>query len=252
MKKRANLLTKIVLLSHLLISCSTGPNRGQAPETLLCAGKNPTRKYVWTISFYQGFQKGMPIADVSKFSTARSELEGNVSKYFVGALLYLNSNNGHYSVRSSSLKNQALQIHASYIVGKGLIETGPSNFVFCILDDCTGLKDPVTGATIKLANEKGPYSNKILNKMYFVENIIDPTDTKYVDYRLTGARSNPAYIDWSDYFDRHPFPGSMFLINNYFSVPEMQKTQVCEESGLNKDCFTYPKSSDISNYCQDN
>lgn len=230
-------------LTCTLSGCSSAPVK---PLTVpMCSGKMPTQKYIWTISFYQGIPKGMELARVSDFAKNRSELQDHVADSAVGAFVYLSSNNGRYARLTSQTNNNALQNYAGYLAEErsaALIETGASNFLFCAWDNCAGLQDPVTGAVIKSADDNGRYSNTRLRKMYYVEGIVDPDDFKHDSHRQSSYSSpSPAYVNWTEYFERHPFSPGAFFLENYFSVPDSAKKTLCDKAGFETDCFAVPK-----------
>lgn len=243
-RKKAG-LANVAIAATLLASCSSVPTRSLVSAPPMCSGKSPTQKYVWTTSFYQGIPKGMELARVSELVKVRSELQDRIADYNVAAFLYLSSNSGQFSKYSSRTKNQGLSRHAEYLADErsaSLIETGNSNFTSCIWDECAGLKDPVTGAIIKSANDNGRYSNMRLRKMYYVEGIIDTNDMKFDKHRQSSNSSpSPAYVEWGEYFERHPFPAGDFLADNYFVVPDSAKKSLCAKAGFEADCFGPPR-----------
>ncbi len=104
------------------------------------------------------------------------------------------------------------------------------------------MKDPVTGVVIKKAKDAGPYSNQHLRPMYYGDGIIDPTDSKFTQHRMSSySAPSPAYVEWKDYLERHPFPGGEFLTENYFVVPESSRKELCKKAGFETDCFAPPK-----------
>lgn len=240
MKKRAALG-----LSLLLTACSSAPVKTEAPP--LCSGKMPLQKHIWTISFSQRLPKGIEVARVSELAKARSELQDNVVQSFVPGLIFLSSNGGKYSSQSRTQKNAALSPSARYLAEErsaALTETGVSNFLFCIWDECEGLKDPITDAAISKEKDKrrSSVSSTPPRPMYYVEGIIDPTDSKFDWHRQSSfSAPSPAYVDWKDYFERRPFFAGEFMSDNYFVVPEARRNEICQKAGFEKDCFAFPK-----------
>ena len=163
----------------------------------------------------------MELAGVSDFVKNRSELQDNVSEFAVGAFIYLSANNGAYSKHNSQTNNNGLQGHAHYLADElniALIETGESNFTFCgKWDDCSGLKDPVTSVAIDSLEK-------------------DRKSSKY------------NHVNWEDYFARHPFPPGKYLVENYFSVPDSAKNDLCKRAGYNSSCFSVPTYDNQNQY----
>lgn len=240
MKKRA-----AFGLSLLLTACSSAPVRTEAPP--LCSGKMPSQKFVWTIAFSQRVPKGMEISRVSELVKIRSELQDNISNAFVPGLIFLSSNGGKYSSHSRDQENAALNQSAQYLAEErsaSLTETGSSNFISCIWDECEGLKDPITGAVISKEKDKrrSSVSSTPPRPMYYVEGIIDPTESKFDWHRQSNfSAPSPAFVDWKDYLERRPFSAGRFFSENYFVVPESKRTELCGKAGLEKDCFAAPK-----------
>lgn len=238
-------LSKLSTVLLFATACSSVPSRERVEAKPLCSGKAPLQKYVWTTSFYQGVPKGMDLARVSELVKVRSELQDRIADYNVGAFLYLSSNNGEFSKHSSRTNNQGLSRLAEYLADErsaSLIETGKSNFTSCIWSECAGLKDPVTGAVIKGAGDNGRYSNVRLRKMYYVEGIVNPNDMKFDQHRQSSYSSpSPAYVEWGEYFERHPFPAGNFLADNYFAVPDSAKKDLCARAGFEENCFGPPR-----------
>lgn len=235
-RRRNNYSLLVTLLFCLISACTSAPVKSVAAP--MCSGIAPTQKYVWTISLYQGVPKGMELARVSQFVQNHSELQDRVIDSAIGAFVYLSSDD-------RKLSNGPLQDYANYLASErsaALIETGASNFLFCAWGDCTGLKDPVTHAIVKSAEDNRRYSNLQLRKMYYVEGIVDPDDMKFDTHRRSSyGYPSPAYVEWNDYFDRHPFPGGNFLTENYFSIPESKKKELCISAGYDEDCYEIPK-----------
>lgn len=234
----------LVMLT-ILTSCSSTPKIPEAPS--LCSGKMPSQKFVWTIAFSQRVPKGIDVSRVSELVKHRSELQDNVVQFFVPGLVFLSSNDGKYSSQSRDQKNAALNPSASYLAEErsaALTETGSSNFVFCIWDECRGLKDPVTGSVISKeeARLRSSVSSSKPRPMYYVEGIIDPTESKFDWHRQSSfSAPSPAYVDWKDYFERRPFLAGKFLSDHYFVVPETKRRDLCEKAGFEKECFASPR-----------
>lgn len=232
-------------LSLLFTACSSAPVKTEVPP--LCSGRMPSQKFVWTLSFSQRIPKGMEMSRVSEFVKLRSELQDSVTRSFVPGVLFLSSNAGKYSSQSRNQKNSALNPSARYLAEErsaALTETGASNFLFCIWDECEGLKDPVTNAVIRKEKDKrrSSVSSTPPRPMYYVEGIIDPSESKFDWHRQSSfSAPSPAYVEWKDYFERHPFPAGDFLADHYFAVPESRQSDLCVKAGFEKDCFAAPK-----------
>lgn len=244
-EKRRNKFRSSLIAALTLAGCSSAPVKTEVPP--LCSGKMPSQKFVWTISFSQRAPKGTEISRVSELVKTRSELQENVSQSFVPGLIFLSSNGGKYSSHSRSQVNAALNQFARYLAEErsaSLTETGSSNFISCIWDECEGLKDPVTGAIIRKEKDKrrSSVSSTPPRPIYYVEGIIDPSESKFDWHRQSSfSAPSPAYVDWKDYLERRPFPAGQFLSKNYFVVPEAKRGDLCQQAGFEKDCFAAPK-----------
>lgn len=207
----------------------------------------PSQKFVWTIAFSQRVPKSMELSRVSELAKARSELQDNVSQSFIPGLIFLSSNGGQYASHSRNQRNAALNQSARYLAEErsaALTETGPSNFIFCIWDECEGLKDPLTGAVIskEKSKKRSGVSSTPPRPMYYVEGIIDPTDRKFDWHRQSNfSAPSPAYVNWKDYFERRPFSAGNFLAEKYFVIPESKQKELCSQAGFDADCFAPPK-----------
>lgn len=210
----------------------------------MCNGKLPTQKHIWTVSFYQGVPRGMPLEEVAGFAKNRTEAQDRTADAFVGGLLFLSSSDRKKIVGLKKLGDILSEERSA-----SLIETGPSNFISCSNPDCSKLSDPVNSAIVKTAGDNGRYSNYQLRPIYYVEGIIDPDDYKYDGHRHSSySYPSAAYVDWQDYFERHTFIGGDFLVENYFAVPDSVKKSLCKEVGRDADCFGPPKYEHHNEY----
>ncbi len=218
-------------LSLIFTACSSAPVKTETQP--LCSGKMPSQKYVWTIAFSQRVPKGVDISRVSDLIKHRSDLQDNVVQSFVPGLIFLSSNDGKYESQSRNQKNAALNQSARYLAEErsaALTETGVSNFLFCIWDECEGLRDPITSKVISKEKDKrrSSVSSTPPLPMYYVEGIIDPTESKFDWHRQSSfSVPSPAYVDWKDYFERRPFLAGDFLLDHYFAVPETKRRDLC-------------------------
>ncbi|MFP5492666.1 MAG: hypothetical protein ACLGG0_14270 [Bacteriovoracia bacterium] len=243
-QKRSNLAAVLSLIS-LSVSCVSTPKSVEAPP--ICSRKLATQKYVWTVAFSQRVPKNIELSKVSDLVKHRSDLQDNVTDSFVGGLIYLSSNNGSYSSQSRSQHNHALNPQARYLAEErsaALIETGASNFIFCIWDECQGLKDPQTGSEIQkyYDSDFAQRAGAPVRPMYYVEGIVDASDSRYNDHKTSSYNApSPAYVEWSDYFERRPFAGGNLLNQHYFNIPVSKRSEFCLKAGLEKNCFELPK-----------
>lgn len=217
-----------LLILLCLASCASVPPKDTSPREQMCSGKSATKRYVWTISFHQGIPQGLEVSRVSDFAKNRSDLQDRVSDHFVKALLF----------KSSDAK--ALKPFDELLIS-GFIETGSSNFIFCIGNDCLGLKDPITKKVVSRRGD-GKYLDRNRCSMYYVEGIIDPDDSQFRQHRLDqqyGGKCN-SFVEWTDYVNRNSFGGE-FLAEHYFSISQSAKRDLCARAEIESDCFGSPR-----------
>lgn len=240
-------MKNLLKMSAVLVfatACSSVPSRENVEAKPMCSGKAPLQKYVWTTSFFQGIPQGMELNLASKSNKIRSDMQDKISNNFVLSLLY----------ESSSKQDTVKALKPfEYLLQAGFIQTGPNNFVHCSNMNCEGIKDPVTGKTVLLMGKHGgtDYFNR--QATYYAEGVFDPDDSELDHHRrnpdgghngtiswYTYRAYNP-YISWPFYFDHQPFPGGSFISENYFSVPESAKKDLCLKAGFEENCFGLPQ-----------
>lgn len=252
--------TILASISAVMLSCSSAPVMEPSQEYSMCSGS--TKKFVWTISSYQAIPKGIPLNRVSEVSKLRTDYQDKVFSTFLLSLLYASSKN------VGKDQDRGLKLPAS------VIQTGPTNFILCLNDKCEGLKDPVTQKIVKLEGTRGEIDYFSRLPIYYVDGVTDPTDgnldkhrrgdelgtseqwmsdMRFDGYNFQNRNGSPVspYISWVYYLKMNPISAGAFLKDNYFSVPESQKPQLCETAGLNRTCFDDPTENQISDYCSD-
>ncbi len=235
------------------------PNVGKldVPEFSTCDGLRARKKFVFTLSGKFQLPAGTPIEKASQNLASQEADYSYAAANWIRHLLSFGlgqDSEGKWNYGSENIQGLAKYSEISRL---SIIRTGPFNFLFCDGQSCAGSQDPVNKAKVAVGKYRATQNGYAFEdcQWYYVPGIDpSPEDPSFLSLKRDtypqACYPRPSFDQGGFMMDTGFRGGTMFNIN-YFSVPDAQKSQVCNDAGLNDNCFALPKATEISDYCND-